>query len=167
MIYLLDANSFIEAKHKHYRMRVVPGYWEWLLSQQPGHQIQSIVPVYKELTSNSADKDDLHLWAENHKNLFIGVDGVDTQQAFSEVANYLAEHQWYSDAEKARFLAGADPWLIAAAKALGATLVTHEVPVPDNSKKVKIPNIAREFSVDYMDVFDLLELTGCELLLKL
>lgn len=55
--------------------------------------------------------------------------------------------------------------MIAAAKAWEATIVTHEVLVASNSKKVKIPNVAREFKVDYIDVFDLLEQSACELVL--
>ena len=30
MKYLLDANTFIEAKNHYYRLSVCPGYWQWL-----------------------------------------------------------------------------------------------------------------------------------------
>lgn len=53
MIYLLDANSFIQAKNLHYRMHVVPGFWQWLTSIHPHHRIASIDPIYKELTNRA------------------------------------------------------------------------------------------------------------------
>lgn len=30
MIYLLDANTLIEAKNRYYRMKVCPAYWSWI-----------------------------------------------------------------------------------------------------------------------------------------
>ncbi|MFC2993598.1 DUF4411 family protein [Halomonas tibetensis] len=35
MTYLLDANTYIQAKSLHYRMHIVPGFWEWLDLQFP------------------------------------------------------------------------------------------------------------------------------------
>ena len=165
MIYLLDANSFIQAKNLHYRMHVVPGFWQWLTSIHPHHQIESIDPIYKELTKNTSDPDELHHWAMSNKSLFKTANSPDTQAVFAEIANYLATHPTYSQTEVSRFLSGADPWLIAAAKTTGAKIVTHEVPVPDNSRKVKIPNVAKTFAVEHVDIFDLLELSECKLVI--
>lgn len=67
MIYLLDANSFIEAKSRHYRMKVVPAYWDWLLKRHQKFQLQSIDQVYNELTRSSKNGDDLHLWSQSQK----------------------------------------------------------------------------------------------------
>ena len=94
MIYLLDANTFIEAKNRHYRM---------------------------------------HNFPRHHKDNFLG---------------------------------GADPWLIAMAKVSGAKVVTHEEPVPPDSHKIKLPNIATIFDVECLDIFDLLEFSECEFILK-
>ena len=166
MIYLLDANSFIQAKNFHYRMNVVPGFWDWLLQKHQGIDIRSIDHVYSELTKSTPTPDDLHKWSIDNKNLFQKSTEIQVQQAFGEIAEHVALHPVYSQGEIARFLAGADPWLIASARAQGAIIVTHEVMVPGNSTKVKIPNVAREFGVDYIDVFDLLELTEDRLILQ-
>lgn len=166
MIYLLDANSFIQAKNLHYRMGVVPGFWEWLLKEHETLDIRSIDRVYDELTKNSNDPDQLHKWSAAHKALFQDSTSIQIQQIYGEIANHVAAHPVYSQAEVQRFLSGADPWLIAAAKALGGIIVTHEVIVPNTSRKVKIPNIAREFGVEWIDVFDLLELTEDRLVLE-
>ena len=42
MIYLLDANTFIEAKNRHYRMQNFPGFWQWLLAPKENNIVQSI-----------------------------------------------------------------------------------------------------------------------------
>ena len=39
----------------------------------------------------------------------------------------------------------------------GATIVTHEVIAPNNSKKVKIPNVCQAFGVDYISTYELLD----------
>lgn len=166
MIYLLDANSFIEAKNRHYRVKVVPGFWEWLTIQQQNISLQSIIPVFDELTKNKNNPDDLALWATANKSFFVATSSQEIQQVFTNIANHLATHPTYSQQEIARFLSGADPWLIATAKANGAKIVTHEVLVPANSKKVKIPNVAKYFEVEYLDIFDLLELSGHQLSLQ-
>lgn len=165
MIYLLDANSFIQAKNFHYRMKVVPGFWDWLLKDHQGLAIQSIDHVYRELTKSTTSQDGLHFWAQHNKAIFAKSSDENIQTEYAEIANHVAQHPVYSSTEVTRFLSGADPWLIAAAKAWEATIVTHEVLVASNSKKVKIPNVAREFKVDYIDVFDLLEQSACELVL--
>lgn len=165
MIYLLDANSFIQAKNFHYRMNVVPGFWAWLLQKHNGIDIKSIDHVYAELTKSKTDPDDLHGWAVEQKDFFVKSHDVAIQQVFSDIVNYVSQHRVYSPGELARFLDGADPWLIATAKTFGAVIVTHEVMVPENSTKVKIPNVARKFEIDCINIFDLLELTSIKLIL--
>lgn len=165
MIYLLDANSLIQAKNLYYRMQVVPGFWDWLLQPHKGLIISSIDHIYAELTKHTSSPDELHRWVQSHKHLFRASTDVATQQVYTSIVNHVAQHPAYAQAEISRFLRGADPWLIAAAKNLSATIVTHEVIAPTNSTKVKIQNVAREFAVDWIDIFDLLELSGNQLVL--
>lgn len=127
--------------------------------------IRSIDRIYDELTKSKSNPDDLHKWSAAHKDLFEKSTAREIQQIYREIVNYVAQHQVYSQAEVARFLDGADPWLIASAKAKGAIIVTHEVIAPNNSTKVKIPNIAPEFEVECTDIYDLLELTVTRLVL--
>ncbi|RUO48428.1 DUF4411 family protein [Pseudidiomarina donghaiensis] len=135
MIYLLDANSFIQAKNFHYRMNVVPGFWTWLVQKHEKADIRSIDHVYSELTKETPTPDDLHNWSITNKHFFHDSKNTQTQQAYTEIANQVAQHSAYSQGEIARFLTGADPWLIAAARTIGAVIVTHEVMVPTNSTK--------------------------------
>lgn len=40
--YLLDANSFIEAKRRHYAFDICPGFWAALLAHHGGSRLASI-----------------------------------------------------------------------------------------------------------------------------
>ncbi|WP_353525900.1 DUF4411 family protein [Denitromonas iodatirespirans] len=48
-------------------------------------------------------------------------------------------------------------WLVAKAKATGATVVTHEKLNLAIRKKFLIPNVCRVFGVKWIDTFELLE----------
>ncbi len=164
MIYLLDANAYIEAKNHYYRMTVCPGFWEWMDLQFASGQVVSIRMVFDEL-SNYGDA--LSEWVKIRQPYFIEVDDEITQEVFMEIAQFVVEHPDYTEPHISKFLAVADPWLIAKAKTLGATVVTHEVIVPSGSKKVKIPNICREFGVDFCNTFDLLEAVTAQFVLHI
>lgn len=154
MIFLLDANAYIEAKNRYYRMTVCPGFWNWLDLQFACGQVGSIRMVFDELSKNG---DILSEWVKARQSHFMETEDETTQGVFAEIAQFVVEHPDFTEPHISNFLAVADPWLIAKAKTLGAKVVTHEVMVPSGSKKVKIPNICREFNVDFCNTFDLLE----------
>lgn len=161
MNYLLDANTFIEAKNRYYSMVVCPGYWEWMLrSHELGH-IASIDMVKHELERGN---DELKDWARENSQIFINVDDDDTQKAFSEIAAYSASLNMHHGALD-EFLSVADPWLVAKARAIGATVVTHERFIPEIRKKILIPNICEQFGIPYMNTFDLLHRLEAEFVL--
>lgn len=153
-MYLLDANTLIEAKNRHYRMTVCPGYWDWLKRAHAQGEIASIVSVRNELQRGN---DSLAVWAKDHLALFWDESDDATQAAFATVAQYVASQAHIMKAGALNeFLDGADPWLIAKAMAIGATVVTHEQFKPDVRKKFLIPNVCQNFNVPYVDTFDLL-----------
>ena len=62
----------------------------------------------------------------------------------------------YNDAAKEWFLSRADLWLIAAGKALNATVVTQEKMLGKGTTKVKIPDICQQVGVKYVNLFDMM-----------
>lgn len=154
MKYLLDANAYIQAKTLHYRIHVVPGFWDWLDQQFDAGQVGSIRSVYDELL---ASDDELSDWAKQRRDHFLAVDDETTQIIFAEIAEHVVSHPTYSEPFVSTFLDGADPLLVAKAKAIGAKVVTHETKVGMGSKKVKVPNICDEFGVECFNTFDLLD----------
>lgn len=161
--YLLDANAYIQAKNLHYRMEIVPGFWDWLDIQMGRDEVGSIDMVFDELTAGG---DLLADWAGVRKVRMLAVDDESTQSIFADVANFVMAHPVYKEPHTSFFLDGADPWLIAGAAASGATVVTHENRVPADSKRPKIPNVCEEFGVPYLSTFDLMGKLSARLVLE-
>ena len=153
MNYLLDANTYIQAKNEYYQMNVCPGYWDWLDSQFEAGYLASVSLVYDELKDFG---DELSLWVKERKDQFLDVSDDATQAKFVEIAQHVAELQDLKPGNLENFLGGADPWLIAKAKSIGAVVVTHEVLAPESARKIKVPNVCKKFGVDYLNTFQLL-----------
>jgi len=153
--YLLDSNSYIQAKNFYYQMDFCPGYWDWLDYQFTAGELGSVSMVYDELKEYG---DELSVWVKNRKHHFLDISDDRTQKQFIEILEHTSTLQNMKPGNIADFLGKADPWLIAKAKALNAVVVTHEKLVAENSTVVKIPNICIKFGVKYMDTFQLLRI---------
>jgi hypothetical protein len=135
-------------------MGFCPGFWEWIDSSFAIGKVASISMVYREITEYG---DELSKWAKERPEQFVSVEDIETQKFFASIAEHVMALELPKINEKIRFLEGADPWLIAKAATSGFTIVTHEVVVPSNSQKIKIPNICQHFNVPYISSFDLLD----------
>lgn len=162
-MYLLDANTYIQAKNFYYHMDFCPAYWDWLDQQYEVGIIGSIKSVYDELANNG---DELSLWVESRANHFQPVSDQDTQQNMAIVSQYVANLRNKTPENISSFLGGADPWLIAKAIGTRFTIVTHELLVPENSKKIKIPNICQHFNIRYISTYDLLKNLNARFILQ-
>jgi len=163
LIYLMDSNTYIQAKNQYYDMKFCPAYWDWLDQQFHVGTVQSIYSVYAEITDSN---DALSVWAKSHKSHFMPVADKETQDKFSEIADYVVSLKDKPQEEIAHFLSKADPWIIAKAASLQATVVTHERKVPENSKKIKIPNICEKYSVGYINTYKLLSTLNAKFILS-
>lgn len=154
MNYLLDANTFVEAKNRYYNMTVCPAYWQWILLKRAAEIVASISMVGDELKKGD---DELASWAKDHPELFIDVYDEPTQACFAMIAEFVVSHAARMKVGAVEdFLSGADPWLIAKAMTTGCTVVTHERHHADVVKKFLIPNVCDVFGVSWMNTFDLL-----------
>jgi len=161
---LLDSNIFIEAKNYYYGFKTFPGFWKWLDVEQAQGRLGSIQPICSELLKGD---DELSAWAKDRKDSgwFVPVDDEQTQLNLTKIANWVME-QPYKEAAKTDFLSGGDPWLIAKAMTLEATVVTLETFDALTKKKVKIPNVCHTFGITYMDTFELLGTMGATFALQ-
>jgi hypothetical protein len=152
--YLLDSNTFVEAKNRYYNMTVCPGYWIWILQRFTAQDVASISIVGDELKKGD---DELADWIKDNPALFLSVHDDETQACFVKVADLIIAKSAKMKVGAAEdFLSGADPWLIAKAMATGGTVVTHEAYNLEAKKKFLIPNICEEFGVTWMNTFDML-----------
>ena len=152
MRYLLDSNTYIQAKNQYYGMDICPAYWDWLDQQFELGELGSIDFIGRELKDGN---DELAEWAKNRPNHFIANDDAATQQQFMQIVNSVMAGD-YNAGNRDNFLAKADPWIIAKAKSIGATVVSHEAHLISGTKKVKVPNICKEFEVPCISTFQLL-----------
>jgi hypothetical protein len=97
---------------------------------------------------------------------FKGTADKAVSDAFGKMMEWVqTEQQFHSDA-KSQFASAADGWVIAYAKANGLTVVTHEEYAPDAKRKVPMPNVCLEFTVDYCDTFKMLRDLKVQFVLK-
>ena len=149
MRYLLDANTYIEAKNQYYGMDICPAYWDWLDRQFALGTIASVDMIGRELKEGN---DELANWVRERPDHFIRNDDALTQTLFTEIVQFVIEGD-YNPGNRDNFLAKADPWIIAKAKAIGASVVTHEAVAAANTRKVKVPNICQQFEVPCLNTF--------------
>lgn len=152
MKYLLDANTYIQAKNQYYGMDFCPAYWDWLDQQFQVGTVASIKMVADELKTG---KDELATWVKNHNEHFIDTSDDASQEQFGKIASLVVERD-YKPQNRDNFLAGADPWLIAKASVTDATVVTLESRKGPGTKSVKLPNICQDFDVPCISSHELL-----------
>lgn len=152
--YVLDANVFIQAKNAYYAFNICPGFWDALVS----HELGSIDRVKTELVSG---KDDLVKWVKETmpKSCFAPSNATDVVDCYGEIAIWVHAQKRFTQSERAKFLSGADGWLIAYAKVNGCVVASQEKSAPQ-SKSVKIPDVCKAFDVKVLDTFDMLRSVG-------
>ena len=170
MLYILDTNTFITAKNTFYAYDIVPSFWSTLLGMFKLGKVKVIDAVADEIADG---KDDLTEWfGENIKKSADDIGDAYVIQAkqdgtvlqnYQDIANLIVQNTQYKESEKARFLSRADPWLIAAGKALNATIVTQEVLSGEGTRKVKIPDICQQVGVKYVNLYDMMRAVGIKI----
>lgn len=161
MKYCLDSSTYIQAHRTYYAFDIAPSFWAALEKLAGEGLIFSPIAVLIELLKG---KDELSSWAAKmNSGLFVDPD-TNVSKEFSAIANFTNTN--YADAHWVReFLSGADPWVIAHAKAHNLTVVTMEdqksveeidKPTGRYKGKIKIPNMCGHFKVNCMNTFDLL-----------
>ena len=150
--YILDANIFIEAKRRYYAFDLCPGFWDSLLHHCREGNLESIDRVKKELSEG----DDLNEWKKQASGLFASTDSAIVLNAYGDIIQWAQTQGRFTDAAKSEFAGGVDAWVIAYAKANNNVVVTHEISAPKSKKGVKIPDACKQFSVQYVNTFDML-----------
>jgi hypothetical protein len=160
MAYLIDANTFIQAKRLHYAIDFCPAFWDWLVKANNDRKVSSIDKVGDELLDGN---DALADWASARgKGFFLPTDKT-ILPSMPKVSEW-AEAQTYRPAAVNEFLQEADYYLIAHALARGLVIVTHEVP-GDRVKRVKIPEVCVGLEIEFMNPFKMLRKEGARFVL--
>ena len=140
--YCLDTNVLIEPWNKYWSPELCPEYWEIIDELAKAGTIFCTHDVRREIEKV---EDGLNDWVKARPYLIREVN-EDVQK---HVRNILVKYPRLVDTAKDRSMA--DPWVIAHAKAEGATVVTREIGVGLNGKKIKIPDVCADFGVEWID----------------
>jgi hypothetical protein len=148
-MYVLDT-SVISALHRNYYRATFVTLWKRFDAMVEKGRFTSTREAFRELEDLGGES---LVWAESNPELFSVPDAK--EGAF--VAGIYAVEHFQSNIERQKILRGgrnADPFLIARAAALGATVVTMEQLKPNAAK---IPNICQHFKVGYVDLRGFME----------
>lgn len=145
-VYCLDTNVFIQAWNDYYAIDQCPEYWDILDQLAKDKQVFCPEEVQREIDKHD---DGLAVWLKARKH-FVHDITVEVQERLRIVLNAFPR---LVDSKKDRSMA--DPWIIAHAMAEGASIVTKEMPVGENARAPKIPDVCNHFSIDWMNDFQL------------
>lgn len=160
VLYLLDANTLIDAKRDYFEFARVPEFWEWIQHQGTIGNIKIPVEIYEEFEeARTADggRDELAEWAAD--------EAIKTALLFHEDVNPTLVSQVIrvgycpDPTDQEIETIGRDPFLIAHAFADPAnrTIVTTEVSRPAKQRaNRKIPDVSRALGVRPINNFQLL-----------
>lgn len=152
MAYLLDANVFITASRRYYGLEMCPAFWDWLDQECSAGKVFSIEAVRDELL---AGDDALTEWSRSRQRLFLPPE-PEVVPALAEIAEWVTTRSYTQAAQSTFLQEAADYYLIAQARAGMHTVVTHEVPAPDSTKRVKIPDVCLAFGIKHVSPFAML-----------
>lgn len=152
MLYLLDANTLIEAEASYYGFDQVPQFWDWLLSECAADRIKMPLEIWNEVKgSNSA----LGTWINDQatKDVLI-LDEKPNKKLLNDVTNQAYAPD-LSDTELEQV--GKDPFLVAYALAgQQRAVVTKEVSKTTQTRgKRKLPDACNIMNVPWMTDFSL------------
>lgn len=156
-MYLLDSNVFISAKNAHYGMDFAPGFWGWVEEAHDSGLVFTVEAVRDELKGGS---DELADWIKKMPSSFFKAVDDEALGALRELTAWVNGKSQYTRAAVTTFLGTADYFLVGQAKAMGYTVVTHEMPAPEAKNRVRIPEACLALGVPYALPWKMLRDTG-------
>ena len=160
MLYILDANTLIDAKRDYYPFDAVPEFWTWLVHQGEEGVIKCPVEVWEEFsdtTNRDGERDALAEWAAQTdvENALLLDEEVDPDLVKRiTYGGYVA-----NPTDDQLITIGRDPFLIAygLADLQRRTIVTTEVSKPSKrAQNRKVPDVCNDFEVRCISTFELI-----------
>ena len=161
MLYLLDANTLIDAKRDYYPIDRIPEFWDWLVFQGQQGTIKIPIEVYEEFSDTKdkdGNKDSLATWAEREyvkRALLLEEQAEQDLVARITYGGYVANP---SDDELKKI--GRDPFLLSyALKDLdNRCIVTTENSKPSRKGANRhIPDVCKDFNILCINSFQLIQ----------
>ena len=161
-MYLLDADVFIEGSKREYGFDFCPAFWRWIEDANSAGLVYSIGKVKTELHGH---RDDLARWASQHPKLFLEPTEAVAASMTALAAWATSRTPAFDPGAIATFLDDeADSFLVAHGHALGAIIVTREVP-RNTPRKIKIPDAAKGMGMTCISPWEMLREQGVRFVL--
>ena len=160
MLYLLDANTLIDAKRDYYPIKRVPEFWEWIVFQGQQVKIKIPIEVYEEFSDTkdqNGEKDALAEWAdliEVRNALLLNEEAEQDLVARITYGGYLRNP---TDDELEKI--GRDPFLLSyALKDIdNRSIVTTETSKPSRiGANRHIPDVCKDFNIRCINNFQMI-----------
>jgi len=155
-IFVLDSSVFIEAHKRYYAFDIAPTFWEKLAELARDGKLCSIDRVKNELTKKD---DKLKQWIESSfESYFHSTEDNNVLEVYKELIEWSYSNQQFTEEAKEEFATAdiADAWLIAYAKAYKCIVATEERLNLKKQSRILIPNVCKEFDIEYGDTFHML-----------
>ncbi len=160
MLYLLDANTLIDAKRDYYPISRVPEFWDWLIYQGQQERIKIPIEVYEEFSDTKdkdGQKDSLATWAEQLEVKDALLFNEDAEQDLVARITYGGYLPNPTDEELKKI--GRDPFLLSYAL---KDMENRCIVTTENSKPSRlganrhVPDVCKEFNLRYINNFQLI-----------
>lgn len=149
MVYVLDTSSLIV--FKNYYPATFPSLWSHISDLIKAEQLISVKEVFREL-DGELDSDYVRDWAKTNASIFK----TPSPEELAFVSRIFTVRHFQALISMKSILKGspvADPFVIAAAKIRGGTVVTQESQKPNAAK---IPNVCEHFGIECIKLQDLM-----------
>ena len=155
--FVLDTNIFVQANLGYYAPDICPSFWQVLLEEFRNERIVSIDKVRDEIFRID---DNLKEWVRTGASaMFVSSELQPVVDAFADMVAWVQQNE-FTPAAKAEFLDAADGWVAAYASVHNATVVTLETFDANIKRRVKLPNVCRQFNVEFINTFEMLRRLG-------
>ncbi len=149
MLYLLDANTLIDANRDYYPLSRVPEFWEWLLDLGERDIVKIPLEIYDEITTGNDDLVDWIKQPEVKSALLLDAE-VNVDQLRKVLDEGYAND--LSDVEIESI--GMDPFLVAYAITEESKVITSEVSASSKKRhNRRVPDVCHSFGVTSLNTF--------------
>lgn len=155
MLYLLDANSLIDANRDYYPIERVPEFWSWLRFQGEQGRVKVPVEVYEEVTEGKKDAVTSWIKLAEVKEALLLDEEVRRSLVVQAVEEGYATDLTDDELEKI----GRDPFLVAYGLIQPATrtIITTEVSKPSKQRgNRRLPDVCAQFGIKTTNTFGLI-----------
>ena len=158
--FLIDSNCLITPKHQYYAFDLTSTFWEELGKNIEKGNILILDKVFDEVIRG---KDELSEWLKKYANYKINYDTEEILNKYKEIIFHIKNSSLYKSGAESEWSKSeiADGFLVATACVHNYKIITNEranqnLNSINAAKTPKIPNIAKHFNVDCVNLFDVM-----------